>query len=44
VPVAMARQLAARIPGSRLTVCPGEGHLIVPRHWDDILSALLGGG
>jgi pimeloyl-ACP methyl ester carboxylesterase len=44
VPVAMARQLAARIPGSRLTVYPGESHLIVPKHWDEILSALPGGG
>lgn len=43
VPVAMARHLAERIPGSRLTIFPGEGHLIVPKHWDQILSALLGG-
>jgi len=30
-------------PGRRLTdwAYPGEGHLIVPAHWDDILGALL---
>jgi pimeloyl-ACP methyl ester carboxylesterase len=43
VPVAMARHLAARIPGSSLTIYPGEGHLIVPKHWDQILAALLSG-
>jgi pimeloyl-ACP methyl ester carboxylesterase len=41
VPVAMAQHLAVRMPGSSLTIYPGEGHLIVPRHWDEILAALL---
>jgi pimeloyl-ACP methyl ester carboxylesterase len=41
VPVAMARHLAARIPDSSLTIYRGEGHLIVPKHWDEILAALL---
>lgn len=41
VPVAMARYLAGRIPGSSVTIYPGEGHLIVPKHWDEILAALL---
>ena len=41
VPVAMARYLAARIPASRLTVYRGEGHLIVPKHWTEILATLL---
>jgi pimeloyl-ACP methyl ester carboxylesterase len=41
VPVAMARRLAERIPGARLTIYPGEGHLIVPGHWAEILAALL---
>jgi pimeloyl-ACP methyl ester carboxylesterase len=41
VPVALARNLAARIPGSTLTIYPGEGHLIVPKHWDEILATLL---
>lgn len=41
VPVAMAQHLATRIPGSSLTIYPGEGHLIVPRHWEEILGRLL---
>jgi pimeloyl-ACP methyl ester carboxylesterase len=41
VPVAMARHLAGRIPGSSLTTYPGEGHLIVPKHWGEILASLL---
>lgn len=41
VPVEMAHRLATRIPDSSLTLYPGEGHLIVPRHWDEILTALL---
>jgi pimeloyl-ACP methyl ester carboxylesterase len=44
VPVAMARHLARQIPGSSLTIYPGEGHLIVPKHWDEIVSALLPAG
>jgi pimeloyl-ACP methyl ester carboxylesterase len=40
-PVAMARHLAGQIPGSRLIIYPGEGHLIVPKHWDEILSGLV---
>lgn len=40
-PVAMAQHLAQRIPGSSLTIYRGEGHLIVPKHWDEILAALL---
>jgi pimeloyl-ACP methyl ester carboxylesterase len=41
VPVAMAQHLADRIPDNSLTIYPGEGHLIVPRHWDEILATLL---
>ena len=41
VPVALARNLAGRVPGSSLTIYPGEGHLIVPKHWDEILTVLL---
>ncbi len=44
VPVAMARYLAEVIPGSSLTIYPGEGHLIVPKHWPEILAALLSAG
>jgi hypothetical protein len=43
VPVAMAQHLAVRIPDSSLTIYRGEGHLIVPKHWDEILAALLSG-
>jgi pimeloyl-ACP methyl ester carboxylesterase len=41
VPVAMAQHLAGQIPSSSLTIYPGEGHLILPKHWDEILNALL---
>ena len=39
-PVGMARRLAAVIPNTALTVYPGEGHLIVPKHWHEITAAL----
>ena len=32
VPVADARRLAELIPGARLAICPGEGHLSLPRN------------
>jgi hypothetical protein len=37
----MARDLADRIPDSSITIYPGEGHLIVPKHWPEIQAALL---
>jgi pimeloyl-ACP methyl ester carboxylesterase len=40
-PVAIAQHLAGQIPGSSLTIFSAEGHLIVPKHWDQIVSALL---
>jgi pimeloyl-ACP methyl ester carboxylesterase len=40
-PVAMAQHLAEQIPCSSLTIFPAEGHLIVPKHWDEIVNALL---
>jgi pimeloyl-ACP methyl ester carboxylesterase len=40
-PLAMAQHVAGQIPGCTLTSYPGEGHLIVPKHWDEIISALL---
>jgi pimeloyl-ACP methyl ester carboxylesterase len=40
-PVAMCHALAEVIPDRELTLYPGEGHLIIPRHWPDIASALL---
>jgi len=41
VPAAMAHTIAARIPASLLTLYRDEGHLIVPKHWNDILAWLL---
>jgi pimeloyl-ACP methyl ester carboxylesterase len=41
VPVAMAHYLAARIPNNTVTIYPTEGHLIVPKHWLEIVAALL---
>jgi pimeloyl-ACP methyl ester carboxylesterase len=40
-PVAMAQHLAEQIPCSSLTIYPGEGHLIVPKHWEEIVNTLL---
>jgi pimeloyl-ACP methyl ester carboxylesterase len=34
--------LATAVPQARLTIYPGEGHLIAITHWPDILDALLG--
>jgi len=39
-PTAMALHLAEQIPCSSLTIYPGEGHLIAPKHWD-LVSTLL---
>jgi len=39
-PVAMGKAVAARIPDSRLTICPGEGHMLLFPHWEEILVAL----
>lgn len=41
VPLGMAEGLAARLPTARLTIFPGEGHLIVPTHWPEIVATLL---
>ena len=38
--VAMARQLAAAIPGCRTTFYPGEGHLHLAHRLPEILAAL----
>jgi pimeloyl-ACP methyl ester carboxylesterase len=40
VPVAMARNLADKIPGSRLTILNNEGHLLLFSYWHDIISEL----
>jgi pimeloyl-ACP methyl ester carboxylesterase len=39
-PVAMGRVVAARIPNSHLTICPGEGHMLLFPHWEEILTQL----
>lgn len=41
VPLVMATGLAGRIAHSSLTVCPGEAHLLLPRHWDEVVAQLL---
>jgi pimeloyl-ACP methyl ester carboxylesterase len=40
VPLQMGQYLANAIPRSRLTVYPGEGHMLHITHWDDILQTL----
>ena len=40
-PVAMGRAVAARLPNCHLTVCPGEGHMLLFPHWEEILSQLI---
>lgn len=37
---AMGRYLASEIPNARLIELPGEGHLALFRHWDDIFNAM----
>jgi pimeloyl-ACP methyl ester carboxylesterase len=39
-PVAMAKAVAARLPNSHLTICQGEGHMLLFPHWEEILSQL----
>jgi pimeloyl-ACP methyl ester carboxylesterase len=36
----MAQYIAGKIPGSRLTICDGEAHLLLFPHWKEILSVL----
>ena len=40
-PVAMCKAVAASIPESRLTICPGEGHMLLFPHWEEILIQLI---
>ncbi len=40
VPLAMAKDLAQRIPGSVLHIVPREGHLLFSSHSEDILKCL----
>lgn len=41
-PIAMARALAAVIPGCATRFLPGEGHFVVIDHYADILADVLG--
>ena len=41
VPLAHSEALAARLPESRLTVWPGEGHLAIVEHIGEVLDALV---
>jgi pimeloyl-ACP methyl ester carboxylesterase len=43
VPPAMGRYLAGAIPGCRLHLIAGEGHLMYVTHWPEIVAFLLGG-
>ncbi len=38
--MAMARHMAAEIPGARCTVCDDEAHLLMFPHWEEILAAV----
>jgi pimeloyl-ACP methyl ester carboxylesterase len=40
-PLAYGKGVAARIPGSHLTVCPGEAHNLLFPHWEEILKQLI---
>jgi pimeloyl-ACP methyl ester carboxylesterase len=35
-----ARYLSGALPSSRLVLCPADGHLLLLRHWSDILAAI----
>ncbi len=41
-PLEHAQYLRQRIPNSRLSVWPGQGHLAVLGHWSEVLTALVG--
>jgi pimeloyl-ACP methyl ester carboxylesterase len=38
--VSMAYYMAGKIPNQELTVCEGEGHMLLIPHWEEILSRL----
>jgi pimeloyl-ACP methyl ester carboxylesterase len=44
VPLQMGQYLAEVIPGSHLTVYPGEGHMIFYTHWREMLATLATAG
>jgi pimeloyl-ACP methyl ester carboxylesterase len=41
VPVESIKRLPAKVPGGSVINFPNEGHLIVPRHWSEIIEELL---
>ena len=41
-PLNQLRHIAGQIPGSRVTVCPGEGHMVMERHLAEILLLVRG--
>ena len=41
-PLRHAQRLAAAIPGSRLHICEGEGHMVMWTHVGEILAAATG--
>ena len=40
VPVAMARYIAGKISGSKITIFENEGHLALFPHWQEILTEI----
>ena len=40
-PLDGAEFLASKIPTSKVTIWPGEGHIAIARHWGEILDALV---
>jgi pimeloyl-ACP methyl ester carboxylesterase len=39
--IPMARYVAGKIPGCKLTVCENEAHLLLFPHWEEILAQLI---
>jgi pimeloyl-ACP methyl ester carboxylesterase len=39
--VAMARYVACKIPGCKITICENEAHLLLFPHWEEILTQLI---
>jgi pimeloyl-ACP methyl ester carboxylesterase len=43
IPLHQARYLAERISGADLTICPGEGHMLIWNHLPEILATATAG-
>ena len=41
VPPAHAQYLARAIPNAHLTICPGEGHLLIVDHMAEIIQGIV---